>query len=351
MKNLLFWAGRRYNPGMTRLFHRPFPPVLCAIDRAARQPAAVCFAVRDDEKPKPGGMIPRQASLPAEVRKPDDRTVQTADQVIAEIAAKIAAYKPKPEWEGMSPEEMFQRGCEHEDREEYAEAVKWYHRAAEQGLAKAQELLGEMYRNGQDYAEAAKWYRRAAEQGDASAQYNLGRMYRKGEGVPQDHAETAKWYRRAAEQGHDHAQYCLGRKYAWGESVPQDYAEAAKWYRRAAEQGHVYAQYFLGLLYRHGEGVPQDEEVAEKWLSIAADAAPGQGHTLKEGEEMLFRGYRHNAERGNAEAQYNLGVAYRKGEGVTQDDAEAAKWFRRAAEQGNSAAQRALRELEQGEQS
>ena len=62
-----------------------------------------------------------------------------------------------------------------------------------------------MYRNGegvpQDYAEAVKWYRLAAEQGDADAQYNLGLMYDNGNGVPQDYKEAVKWYRLAAEQG------------------------------------------------------------------------------------------------------------------------------------------------------
>jgi uncharacterized protein len=62
-----------------------------------------------------------------------------------------------------------------------------------------------MYKNGngvvQDYAEAVKWYRLAAEQGYADAQYNLGLMYDYGNGVVQDYAEAVKWYRLAAEQG------------------------------------------------------------------------------------------------------------------------------------------------------
>ena len=40
------------------------------------------------------------------------------------------------------------------------------------------------------------------------------------------------------------------------------------------------------------------------------------------------------AERGDAKAQYNLGVMYRKGHGVPKNDAEAVKWYRKAAEQG-----------------
>ena len=52
-----------------------------------------------------------------------------------------------------------------------------------------------------DYAEAVKWYRKAAEQGHARAQYSLGFMYYNGRGVPQDYAEAMKWYRKAADQG------------------------------------------------------------------------------------------------------------------------------------------------------
>ena len=64
-----------------------------------------------------------------------------------------------------------------------------------------------------DYAEALKWYRKAAEQGDASAQYNLGNGYRRGKGVTQDYAEAANWYRKAAEQGNAWAQSNLGVMY------------------------------------------------------------------------------------------------------------------------------------------
>jgi uncharacterized protein len=50
----------------------------------------------------------------------------------------------------------------------------------------------------QDYAEAAKWYRKAAEQGNASAQAALGGMYANGDGVPQDYVKAHKWFNLAA---------------------------------------------------------------------------------------------------------------------------------------------------------
>ena len=45
----------------------------------------------------------------------------------------------------------------------------------------------------QDYAEAVRWYKKAADQGDADAQYDLGVAYYNGEGVPQDYAEAYFW--------------------------------------------------------------------------------------------------------------------------------------------------------------
>jgi uncharacterized protein len=56
-----------------------------------------------------------------------------------------------------------------------------------------------MYNEGlsvpQDYAEALKWYRKAAEQGDAIAQNNLGVMYENGKGIPQNYPDAIKRYR------------------------------------------------------------------------------------------------------------------------------------------------------------
>jgi hypothetical protein len=90
----------------------------------------------------------------------------------------------------------------------------------------------------QNYAEAVKWYRKAAEQNHARAQVCLGLCYTCGVGVPEDDTEAAKWYRRAAEQGHAGAQFSLGWCNAEGRGVPKDRVEASKWFRLASEQGH-----------------------------------------------------------------------------------------------------------------
>ena len=43
--------------------------------------------------------------------------------------------------------------------------------------------------------------------------------------------------------------------YAKGQGVIQDYKEALKWFRLAAAQGDAKAQYNLGVMYDNGEGV------------------------------------------------------------------------------------------------
>jgi TPR repeat protein len=62
-----------------------------------------------------------------------------------------------------------------------------------------------MYAHGegvaQDYAEAVKWFRLAADQGHAGAQHNLGGMYGNGTGVAQDFTEAARLFKLAADQG------------------------------------------------------------------------------------------------------------------------------------------------------
>ena len=93
-----------------------------------------------------------------------------------------------------------------------------------------------------------------------------------------------------------------------------DYATAIKEFSVAAEQGIADAQYNLGVMYAKGEGVPEDDSKAVKW-------------------------YRKAAEQGIADAQFLLGAMYDFGNGVPEDDSKAVKWYRKAAEQGHAKAQ------------
>jgi TPR repeat protein len=95
-------------------------------------------------------------------------------------------------------------------------------------------LLGWVYDIGQgvpqDYAEAVKWFRLAAEQGEANAQLGLGVMYGLGKGVPQDYTEGVKWLNLAASRasGANAKSYAELRDTVAGRMTPQQIAEAQR---------------------------------------------------------------------------------------------------------------------------
>jgi len=63
-----------------------------------------------------------------------------------------------------------------------------------------------MYASGRgvaiDYAQAMQWYQKAAEQGSAEAQYNLAAMFMDGRGVMRDRQKACILLRASAEQGY-----------------------------------------------------------------------------------------------------------------------------------------------------
>jgi TPR repeat protein len=99
-----------------------------------------------------------------------------------------------------------------------------------------------------------------------------------------------------------------------------DYATAYEEFKPLAEQGDAKSQYNLGVMYSNGQGVSKDYAEAVKWCRKAAD-------------------------QGYADGQYNLGVMYYLGKGVPKDYVQAYMWFDLAAEQGISDAKKAKDKL------
>lgn len=162
---------------------------------------------------------------------------------------------------------------------DFVTACKEFKPLAEQGVAKAQLQLGEMYLNGrckpqagkEGAAEAAKWFRLAAEQGSIDARINLGLLYSSGTGVEKNEKETLNWYRKAADQGSSKAQWMIGYMHSTGLGMPKNDTEAFNWYRKSAMQGNEVGQRLLGELYGLGLGVKQDHVQAYMWLSLSIE--------------------------------------------------------------------------------
>ncbi|KAG0219932.1 hypothetical protein BGX33_011406 [Mortierella sp. NVP41] len=109
-------------------------------------------------------------------------------------------------------------------------------KSVEQGDTKAQFRLGDMFMEANNGApkihrKALEWYLKAANGGLAAAQNKLGTFYKDGLGqiVSQDHVKALDWFFKAANQGRVESQMNVGRMYSIGDSVPQDFAKAAEW--------------------------------------------------------------------------------------------------------------------------
>jgi len=88
-----------------------------------------------------------------------------------------------------------------------------------------------------------------------------------------------------------------------------------------AEKGDAKAQYNLGMCY---------------------DPTGGGIGEVERNPESAFKWYRMSASQGNSYGQYNLGRCYSMGTGVEVNHKEAVKWFRKSAEQGNGWGQSCL---------
>lgn len=91
----------------------------------------------------------------------------------------------------------------------------------------------------------------------------------------------------------------------------------------SATAGNAEAQFQVGMSYLHGKGVTLDKREAFKWITDAA-------------------------ERNHLDAQVHLGGMYYTGIGVTKDVVMAWKWFSIAKASGHSRAGLALNLVEQG---
>ncbi|MCH7478068.1 MAG: sel1 repeat family protein, partial [SAR324 cluster bacterium] len=186
------------------------------------------------------------------------------------------------------------------------------------------------------------------EAGNPEAQFQLGEMYALGRGVPEDDAEAARWFQRAAAQGHVGAQFQLGAMHARGEGVPINIAQSVEWFGRAAlggtveaarriqdvaGQGHPVAQFYLAEMYEQGRGVAEAPYEAAKWYYRAAVEGDGRAVVRAVGRLRQLAGA------GLPEAQYRMGRMSAAGRAVVPDPAEAARWYALAAAQGNASAQ------------
>ena len=278
---------------------------------------------------------------------------------------------------------------------DFALSIRWYKKAAEQGHVEAQYNLGVIYKKGRgvpiDFAEAFQWYKKAAEQDMPQAQNNLAGLYFYGLGVAIDLDQALFWYKKAAGNETAKAQYNLGIIYQHGlGGIEPDTNESLRWHQKAAQKGYTESIKEVRVLTNQNpqavvakpavkldadntiehadatefwlkEIVAQvaktydlEEEIIIQEVEIAMDTAVAKQTNAPVNEiavvdkpytqELVTEGtwFLESAEKGDAEAQYNLAVIYEYGLLLKQDYMESIFWYKESANQGYPEAQNQL---------
>jgi TPR repeat protein len=218
---------------------------------------------------------------------------------------------------------------------------------AQKGDIDAQYRLGVMHLHARrNFEEAVKWLGMAAEQGDARAQHELAQVYFFGLGVPKNPDVGTKLSRRAAKQGLPVAEYWVGAAHHFGFGTSQDHAEAMRWFLRAGKSGLPMAQVNVGKLYEQGTGVPLDYAEAGIWYRLASEQSVESG-LLNTGlftdhqdlaQNPSAETYRPEVQQAIARAKKNLGIFYAHGWGIPRDPVQAYMWLDLAGAEGAAGA-------------
>jgi TPR repeat protein len=168
-----------------------------------------------------------------------------------------------------------------------------------------------------DFATSLAIYEEWRGRGSGAATTNLGLMYWSGLGVASDHQRGCDLFAEAEKRSDPNGTQLLADCYFHGDGRAKDYQQSAALYTRAAERGAAVADCALGNQYLLGLGVPKDPVKA-------------------------FSLCRQSAERGVADAQADLGEMYLKGTGVERSPQDAALWFQKAMDGGQSNGNAAL---------
>ncbi|MBQ9715293.1 MAG: zinc ribbon domain-containing protein, partial [Clostridia bacterium] len=99
-------------------------------------------------------------------------------------------------------DECYKNGMAERDAGNFAQALNWFEKGADEEDGRCMNEIGWLYQNGwgvkQDYAKAMHWYKQGDLHGYAIATNNIGWLYQNGWGVKQDYKKAFEYYMSAS---------------------------------------------------------------------------------------------------------------------------------------------------------
>lgn len=250
-------------------------------------------------------------------------------------------------------------------------------RKAEVGDAKAQNELGVAYLTGdgvdRNKQEAVKWYLKAAKQGLSDAMFNLGMAYYNGDGVFTDVNRANAWFMLASSAGSTEAKQAMERikneeprptlgiterliGLIYATDLAPNPAKSLEWLTKAATDEDPPSAAELCIRQLKGDGVPKDTDAGMHWCEW--DAKHGDPSILIFVADSFFKGNGLPQDIGRATRVYEQAAAlrvpvgamrlaslYMTGTGVSKDEVVGYSWLLIANSQGYSATKKVLDQI------
>lgn len=202
-------------------------------------------------------------------------------------------------------------------------SFNWLCAAAARGQPPAMREVGLRYSNSagveRDFLKASQWFAQAAQRGDLAAKTLLAECYLLGKGVAKNEPKAIGLLKEAAGAGDARAMDQLGNCYHKGIGVVRDDKEAFRFYTEASRLNYLDSSGNLGVLYLTSDATE---------LASDASARAQKAVTL----------FRDGSKQNNPFCMFLYARCLESGTGLEANAAEAATWYRRAAENGNRAA-------------
>ena len=225
------------------------------------------------------------------------------------------------------------------------QADELYREAEKNGSVLAIGIIGLQHLEKGDFSNAIRIIEKGAGMGEPFSSLLLGECYLNGLGVKKDPVRAFEICRTVALSGDPMGLYALGCCHEYGLGTETNYIEAVKVFLKASEFLFPPALYELGGCYSEGLGLESNEVKAVELYKKAADRnyAPAQcelgwcyihGFGVISNAAKAVEWYRKAADMDFPPAQYELGKCYAEGIGVATNIQKAIEYYQKAAQGG-----------------
>ncbi|KAI8888324.1 HCP-like protein [Backusella circina FSU 941] len=192
----------------------------------------------------------------------------------------------------------------------------------------------------------------AAKNGDTHVQWELANKFKEGTEVKQNIQKYIRYLTMAATSGSGKAQYHLAIAYLKGYGAQHDHFKAYNLFKQASDNGHLFSQWIFKTPMEYDYDVGEISKIIDMFAEITKEGIDDLSynigstyeHGVRNARQYVFNidytkaeeWYLAASNKGDARADYRLGIMHELGRGVEKNLRVAMKYYKRASIKENS---------------